>query len=679
MSFLAPEFLFLLLLIPLLVAGAIAMARQKKQAWQKLLAPKLRERLAAPSSRTYRWLSLGCGLVGLALLTFGAAQPTAGTTTTEALIRGRNILIAIDASRSMLARDTAPDRLTAAKAAAFEVLDRFPNDRIGLLAFAGTSSVQAPLTVDHNALRETLDQLDTSNIPTGGSNLAEAVNLATSTLKKTGQATNALIILSDGELHEGELSDASFDARQAGVICITVGLGTEDGDFIPDPKQSDGNFRDREGRAVLTRLNSTPLRTLASESGGIYIEGVGRNFSEQISKVISRLDAYEDEEGTTREIPNPRYQLFLIPALILMIASILIRQLSPARKAKGLPIAAALLLFTPEVEAWNPLESFFGTRALSRNDPEKALESFRNSSIDAQGDEKAQLKFGEASALYKLKRYPEAAKAYSEALLSSDESLRHDAHFQLANTLHHRATSSLAPPPPPENEQDLATAVDQLGSNSNTAEDSPPAPQEDPIPLWQDALKHYDAALEIKPDHQPTIENREVVQKLLDQHQPQDQQQQEQQSQDDPQESDSNEDSEQQENQNNDESQQNQEQNESDQNESSDQQDKQQDSGEENSDQENNSSSNEDQEQSEEGNQSQDSQDEDSQNQEDGQQEQQSQGQSSQQQPAPQRPAPRENETPEEFARRILEQNADFQKDQLRSQKARQMTKEKDW
>lgn len=331
MTLAEPAFLLLLLLIPLLALGAFLAERQRRAAWQTLVAPRLRRKLAAPLSPWSRWLSLGGGLLGLCLLIFCLAQPIAGEKETTSLVKGRNIIIAVDASRSMLVRDVAPNRLNAAKTAVYELLERFPDDRIGLLAFAGSASLQAPLTIDHNALRETLDQLDETNVPSGGSNLADAINLATKTFKETGQQTHGLIVISDGELHEGELEDASFDARQAGVFVVTIGLGTREGDFVPDPTEEDGRFRDRSGKPVLSRLNPDPLRTLAGDTGGLYLEGFGSDFTDKIDTVISRLDAFEDE-GRIQKTPVPRFQWFLIPAMILMLASILFRFLwSPTR------------------------------------------------------------------------------------------------------------------------------------------------------------------------------------------------------------------------------------------------------------------------------------------------------------------------------------------------------------
>ena len=250
-----PAFLFFLLLVPLLALGAVLAGRQRKIAWQKLVAPRLRKKLAAPASPWSRWLSLGCGLFAFTLLTICLSQPIAGEAETTSLVKGRNIIIAVDASRSMLVRDVAPDRLNAAKTAVYELLERFPNDRIGLLAFAGSASLQAPLTVDHNALRETLDQLYETNVPSGGSNLADAINLATRTFKETGQSTHGLIVISDGELHEGELEDASLMPDKQGSSSSPLAWAPAKATLSPTPRKMTDAFE------IKTESQSSPVST----------------------------------------------------------------------------------------------------------------------------------------------------------------------------------------------------------------------------------------------------------------------------------------------------------------------------------------------------------------------------------------------------------------------------------
>ena len=661
MTLAEPAFLLLLLLVPLIALGAFLAERQRRTAWQKLVASRLRKKLAAPASPWSRWLSLGCGLLALCLLIFCLAQPIAGEKETTSLTKGRNVLIAVDASRSMLVRDVAPDRLNAAKTAVYELLDRFPDDRIGLLAFAGSASLQAPLTIDHNALRETLDQLNETNVPSGGSNLADAINLATKTFKETGQRTHGLIVISDGELHEGELEDAAFDARQAGVFVVTIGMGTREGDFVPDPTEVDGRFRDRSGKPVLSRLNPEPLRTLAGDTGGIYLEGFGSDFTDKIDMVISRLDAFEDE-GRIQKTPVPRFQWFLIPAMILMFASILFRFLwSPARPRSVTATPATLLLVAmvlfgsqSDVQAWNnPLEGFFGSRALKKGDNKKAIEHFEKAAAHASPEELAKIRYGQGEAAYRSGRYSMAADSFAEALLGEDKNLQRDAHSQLANTLYLRT-------------------LDKMEAMKESQEPMDSSSLEEPISYLEDAIGHYDSALAIDDKHESSKKNREQTQAFLEALQKEQQQQQEQEQQQDQQQS--GEDGEEQDGQP-------QEQNQSENGEEGEQGDQgeQQEDQEGQEGEEGQDGEEGEEDQGQQGNEGEEGNEGEQQQGQEGQEEGDQQGQQgSQSQQSKEGPAPREDETAEEFARRILEENADFQKDALRK-RGRQVVPTKDW
>lgn len=659
MTLAEPALLILLLLVPLLALGAYFAEKQRKLAWQKLVAPRLRKKLAAPASPWSRWLSLGSGLLALALLIICLAQPIAGEKETTSLVKGRNLIIAVDASRSMLVRDVAPDRLTAAKTAVYELLERFPNDRIGLLAFAGSASLQAPLTVDHNALRETLAQLDETNVPSGGSNLADAVNLATKTFKETGQRTHGLIVISDGELHEGELADASFDARQAGVFVVAIGMGTLEGDFVPDAEERDGRFRDRGGRPVLSRLNPDPLRTLAGDTGGLYLQGAGGDFTEKIETVISRLDAFEDE-GRIQKTPVPRFQWFLIPALLLMIASLLLRFLwapSRPRAVTTTPATLALICWvcvgsSPEASAWdNPLEGFFGSRALKKGEHKKALEHFEKAAKNASPEELARIRYGQGAAAYQAKDYSKAADFFAKALLSDETTLQRDSHSQLANTLYHRSLERLM----------------------KMAESKDYSKVSELITYLEDALDHYDSALDIDPEHPQSIKNREATEKALKSlKEIKEQQEQEEQQSDEGQDGDEeqegeNQEQEQEQSENGEEGEQNEEGNP--------EEGQEQEEGEEGQEGENGEGEEDEGQQGQEEGQEGEQETGEEGQEEEGEEESRSGSGAQQQQPGP---APREDETAEEFARRILEENADFQKDALR-QNRRQATPSKDW
>ena len=482
-----------------MLISAILASRSRGRSWKRLVAPRLRSLLVTSSSSAPRWISYGFALAAFLFVIAALAGPNAGFRKEAETIRGRNLLLAIDISRSMLAEDESPNRLAAALAAAMEVIDQFPNERIGLIAFSGSPFLQAPLTVDHGAIRETLQQLDpvtlreldADSLPRGGSDIAQAVRLAADTLKATGQKNNALIIFTDGESHEGGLENAADAAEDAGLTIFTAGFGSEDGTFIPDPRQRDQRFRDRAGDPVFTRLQTGDLRFLARRTGGFYTLGSGRHFAQNLETAVEQLDRFE-LEGRKRQVAIPRYQWFLVPAIILFIVSILVN--TPWRlMARSATAAMALWCLAPDAEA-RILPATSGGQAYAAGDFERALDLFTRELDEARGERRAHLQLGVGGAAYHLDDFPRATRAYSEALLSSSSKVQEQAHYALGNTLFYRGLGPIETAGEKEQASAMVTA----------------------IALWTDALGHFQATLAITPDHQEARHNYEIVKKRLE-------------------------------------------------------------------------------------------------------------------------------------------------------------------
>ena len=189
MNFAQPGWLALLFLLPLLVAVALLTSRSRRLQWAAFVAPRLREALVKRGKSLPRWLAFLFLLSACAALTVALARPRAEAGTKLEKTVGRNVMFALDISKSMRVADVKPDRLSQAKIVIYELLDAMPNERIGMIGFAGTPYVYAPLTVDHSAVREIVDQIDEKWAPLGGSDLATAIQLAIETLRRPGRKT----------------------------------------------------------------------------------------------------------------------------------------------------------------------------------------------------------------------------------------------------------------------------------------------------------------------------------------------------------------------------------------------------------------------------------------------------------------------------------------------------------
>ncbi len=323
MSFLHPAWLLLLLLPPLIMAAAVVVARISGRQWDAFLAPRLRQRLLRRASTIPRWFSLIFLAGACAALAIAMARPVGEAGTRTETTMARDVIIALDISRSMLVTDVSPDRLTQAKIIGHELIEALSGDRIGLIAFAGTAYLYAPLTVDHSAVRETLDQLDETWATRGGSNLADTIRIAINTFRESGRRNAALVILSDGEENTGDSAAIISEAERAGLYVFAIAIGTPEGGLVPHPDYPNGHVTDRTGRAVVSRVETEVLRELATATGGRFAHaGSGSNIPALVESAIQDLEASEIE-GRERTIKIEFYQWLALPAVLLLMASIL--------------------------------------------------------------------------------------------------------------------------------------------------------------------------------------------------------------------------------------------------------------------------------------------------------------------------------------------------------------------
>src|ERR671919_3229919 len=209
MTFGAPHWLWGLLLIPLLIALFIRAEHRGLRRLHEFVSARLLPQLAETVNRPRRILRFGMQLVGLSLALVSLAQPRCGYTFEDVKRKGLDLLIAIDTSRSMLSNDVQPDRLERVKLATQDLINELQGDRVGLIAFAGRAFLQAPLTIEYEAVMESINDLDTKTIPEGGTNISSAINLAIQSFGKSAVGNRALIIFTDGEELSGDAAKAA--------------------------------------------------------------------------------------------------------------------------------------------------------------------------------------------------------------------------------------------------------------------------------------------------------------------------------------------------------------------------------------------------------------------------------------------------------------------------------------
>src|ERR1700755_2573777 len=273
MTFGAPEWLWGLLLIPLLIALFVRSEHRGLKRLQQFVSARLLPQLAGTVNRRRRIVRFGLLLLGLALAIVSLAQPRWGYTFEDVKRKGLDLVIAVYTSRSMLSNDVQPNRIERVKLAIQDLIDELQGDRVGLIAFAGRAFLQAPLTIDYDAVIEAVNDLDTKTIPEGGTNISSAIELATQSFGKSAIGNRALIIFTDGEELSGDAMKAAKAAADAGVRIFTVGIGTPEGSLIPLGGEGGGTafVKDSNGQVVKSRLDEKRLKEIAETTGGFYI------------------------------------------------------------------------------------------------------------------------------------------------------------------------------------------------------------------------------------------------------------------------------------------------------------------------------------------------------------------------------------------------------------------------
>ena len=506
MNFAQPSWLITLLLIPLLVIIAMLAVRFRRAQWTAYIATRLRDSLVMRGSPLPRWISLFLLITACAALIVALSRPQGDAGKQTETMQGRNVMIALDISKSMRVNDVKPDRLTQAKVVIYELLEAMPNERIGMIGFAGTSYLYAPLTIDHSAVRELVDQVDETWAPLGGSDLASAVHLATETLKKTGQKNNALVILSDGEEHDGELNSIIAEAEQAGIYIIAVGVGTEDGGFVPSSDFPNGQLIDSSGRAVISRLQTKVMRKLAEETKGRFaIAGSGADIPALVKSVVMGLDAFQ-APGRERRISIEFYQWILLPAIIFLIVSIIAG--TRWKRVQTLLFILGGIFIGVEAKANDASNA---KKLLENQEYQAASDAYRNLAEKSFSREtKARYHLGEASASYRTKDFRGARTAFSQSLMSTDPKVLENGHVGMGNSLFQLGWIGLSGEPYPSDPSlipdlarfdTLAKEVLAKMRESDASDDSESGGYvriESIITNWADAVRHFDSA-----EHQP--------------------------------------------------------------------------------------------------------------------------------------------------------------------------------
>ena len=332
MSFGAPQFLYALVALPVLMVFVRWALSRRGAAIRRIGDQDLVERLAR-TSRPLRLVRLALWFLGCALIIVALARPQWGSEVEIVEQSGVQMMIALDVSRSMLSQDMAPTRLDRAKLEISDLMSRLNGDAVGIVLFSGASFIQFPLTSDYDTARTYLGHAGPDAITRQGTAISEAVYTASAGFSDLRLSQKVIVIMTDGENHEGDPFAAAREAAEEGIVIYTVGFGSPEGRPVPVYDEQGaviGYRQDAQGRDIISRLDEGALQQIAEAGGGQYFSASDRG---AIADLLDQIESFQTE-GFRSELSQrkvERFQIFLLAgALALILSEVLTDRLSPS-------------------------------------------------------------------------------------------------------------------------------------------------------------------------------------------------------------------------------------------------------------------------------------------------------------------------------------------------------------
>lgn len=500
-----PEALYFLWLVPLWIGLAYYARIRRRRAARAFVSQAMHERLLPPDSPARFWLKTGLWALALVCVLLAAARPRFGVYFTQIRQRGGDLYVLLDVSRSMTARDVAPNRLQRAKEDIKVLANKLEGVRMGLIAFAGRPVVQCPLTSDSGFFRLALDDVDTDSAPRGGTAIGDAIRKALEVLPKDGSRDQALLLITDGGDQDSYPMEAAEAAEERNIPVFAVGIGDPE-EGAPVPGKTAGSVMTYQGKEVRSQLDEDLLRKIALTTRGAYVPFGVRGYDfEDLAERIRKMQGEESNE-LKRKRMREQYQVFLGLGLLIFVLEMFVRRFprrarpevaAPAGKAK---LAAAVVLLAVALGAGSVQAGEAGAAApekagppaeksrvkeeqkeeIATGDPvvlvREGLEAYASADYpgarrkfmgaDVSKPETPEIAFDLACAYQKEGDHERAAEQYQKASLSRDRRIASSARYNLgcleadaAKALAGSNPAQLAPEKRPDVLNRLAAAV----------------------------------------------------------------------------------------------------------------------------------------------------------------------------------------------------------------------------
>ncbi len=314
-------YLYALALIPLFIIIYWIMTRWRKKALLSFGELAVIQQLYPDVSKSKRIWKFILYLFAFTFLIIGIVNPQVGTRLEEVKRKGADLMICLDVSNSMKAEDLAPNRLEKAKQSISKLIDKLDGDRLGVIVFGGEAYVQLPITTDYSAAKMFLESINTDMIPTQGTAIGKAIDMAMESFGKDEGKNKAIVIITDGENHEDDAIKAAEDAAEKGITIHTIGMGSAEGAPIPLYKGNvrEGFRKDKEGNTIVTKLDEKMLQEISAAGNGIYVRA--SNSDAGLNNVLEALDKLEKKQFDSKMYSDyeDRFQWFIAVAFLLLL------------------------------------------------------------------------------------------------------------------------------------------------------------------------------------------------------------------------------------------------------------------------------------------------------------------------------------------------------------------------
>lgn len=432
------DFLNYLWALPLLLVIFLWFLHWKRSTLKRYGEYRVISRLIPEMSGGKNWLKFSVFVAAIALLIVAIANPQVGSQLEKQERKGVDIIIALDVSNSMLAEDIRPNRIERARQAVNRFIDRLGEDRIGLIVFAGKAYPLLPLTNDHAAAKMFLNNATTDIVPVQGTSIADAVDLAIRSFP-AGQHGKALIIITDGEDHEGDVIKKVEEARSKGIVVHSIGIGSAQG--VPIPLFRNGvrvGFRTtRDGQTVITKLNESILQQVAATGQGIYVRATNAQFG--LTRVFEEINQMEkgEFEGKVFSEFESRFHYFLYLVLILLIFELLVFERSSRWFRKLSKVIPLLIFFLVSSAGFAQSENRTirkGNQAYRDQNFQEAELNYRKAIENNNNSFRGNFNLGNAT--YRQENFEEASSAFQRAIANqTDKTALSKAFYNYGNSL----------------------------------------------------------------------------------------------------------------------------------------------------------------------------------------------------------------------------------------------------